>query len=77
MFQSFCPRFETLMACTGALRIGVGSGDGDLGLLVLVVGSVSISEGTDISSVLANVEQEVAGVEAKVELLPGKKRLSS
>ena len=77
MFQSFCPRFETLMVGTGALRIGVGSGDGDLGLLVLVVGSVTISEGTDISSVLANVEQEVAGVEAKVELLPGKKRLSS
>ena len=56
MFQSFFPRLETLMVGTGAFRIGVGSGVGDLGLLELEVGSVSISEGTDISSVLANVE---------------------
>ena len=78
MFQLCCPRFETLMVGTGALVTGVGSGDGDLGLLVVVGrGSVSINEGTDISSVLAIVEEEAAGVEATVELLPGKKRLLS
>lgn len=78
MFQP-CPFLETLMVGNGALVTGVGSGDGDLCLLDLVVGrgSVSISEGTDISSVLAIVEEEAAGVEATVELLPGKKKLLS